>query len=61
MKLSTLNSKMKLCSVGSNSKLSKGDSESVLTLSLSLAPSTMAARGDVCAYKSSGCETFCLG
>lgn len=61
MKLSTLNSKMKLCAVGSNTKLSKGDSDSILTLSLSLAPATMAGRGDVCAFKSKSCEQFCLG
>ena len=61
MKLSTLNSKMKLCSVGSNTKLSKGDSDSILTLSLSLAPATMAGRGDVCAYRSQSCTDYCLG
>lgn len=61
MKLSTLNSKMKLCAVGSNTKLSKGDSDSILTLSLSLAPATMAGRGDICAHRSHSCTEYCLG
>lgn len=61
MKLSTLNGKLKLCSVGANAKLAKGDSDTEITLSLSLAPATMGGRGDVCAHRSVSCTQFCLG
>lgn len=39
MKLSTLNSKLKLLAVSTNAKTSKGDSETELTAILYLAPS----------------------
>ncbi len=48
MKLSTLNSKLNLISVGTNSKTSKGDSEDTLTAILYLTPSDISGYGNVC-------------
>ena len=60
MKLTTLNSKLKLCSVGTNSKTVKGDSDSILTMIMYLSPHTLADRGNVCANATDGCRAICL-
>lgn len=57
--LSTLNSKMKLLSVGTNAKTSKGDSELVLTAIMYLAPHDMSGY-EVCPSSSKGCRNVCL-
>lgn len=59
MKLSTLNSKLQLISVGQNSKTIKGDSDSKLTAIMYLASSTMSGY-DVCEYASDQCRKVCL-
>ena len=48
MKISTLNSKMKLLSVGTNTKTSKGDSDKELTAILYLTPADLSGYGNVC-------------
>lgn len=61
MKLSTLNSKMKLFSCNTNAKTSKGDEEGVAyTAIMYLAPST-ASGYDVCPNASDSCRNVCLG
>lgn len=59
MKLSTLNSKLQLLSVGTNAKTSKGDTEEVLTAIMYLAPHTMSGY-NVCPNSSVGCQNVCL-
>lgn len=61
MKLSTLNSKFNLLSVGQNSKTVKGDNSEHLTAILYLTPHTLAGKGNVCAYATKSCSTYCLG
>lgn len=62
MKLSTLNSKLKLCSIGTNAKTSKSDSkfENTITMILYLAPHTLAGRGNICSHATQGCKDVCL-
>lgn len=62
MKLSTLNSKLKLCSIGTNAKTSKSDSsfEDTLTLIMYLSPHTLGGRGNVCSFATQGCKDVCL-
>ena len=57
--ISSLNSKMKLLSVGTNAKTIKGDSEEVLTAIMYLAPHTMSGY-EVCPNSSEGCRNVCL-
>ncbi len=57
--ISSLNSKLKLLSVGTNAKTSKGDSEEVLTAIMYLAPHNMSGF-DVCPGSSEGCRNVCL-
>lgn len=59
MKLSTLNGKLKLISVGTNAKTSKGDGEDKLTGIMYLAPSDISGY-EVCTSKSIGCAESCL-
>lgn len=64
MKLSTLRSKLKLFSVGTNAKTLKSDKtfQNTLTAILYLAPSTMAGNNyNVCRHASQGCKDLCLG
>lgn len=60
MKLSTLKSKLNLCSVGTNSKTVKGDTDNTLTMIMYLSPHTLAGRGNVCSHASQGCKDTCL-
>lgn len=60
MKLSTLNSKLSLISVGTNAKTIKGDDKETLTAILYLAPSTSSTY-DVCPSSSEACSNNCLG
>lgn len=60
MKLSTLNGKLKLLSVGTNSKTVKGDSEEALTAIMYLSPHTSAGFGNTCSRASEGCKKHCL-
>lgn len=62
MKLSTLNSKLSLLSVGTNSKTSKSDAlyDNTLTAILYLSPYTSGGFGNVCSKASPGCITTCL-
>lgn len=48
MKLSTLNSKLQLISVGTNTKTSKGDTKEKLTAIMYLTPSDLSGYGNVC-------------
>lgn len=59
MKLSTLNSKMTLLSCSTNSKTSKGDSNTKLTSIMYLTPSDQSGF-DVCPNASKGCRKTCL-
>lgn len=59
MKLSTLNSKMTLLSCSTNSKTSKGDSDTKLTSIMYLTPSDLSGY-DVCPSASKGCRKTCL-
>lgn len=59
MQLSTLNSKMKLLSVGTNAKTKKGDSEDALTAIMYLAPAEISGH-EVCPARSEGCTAACL-
>ena len=61
MKLSTLNSKLNLLSIGTNSKTSKGDGSEYLTAILYLSPSDLGGRGNVCKYATNSCKIHCLG
>lgn len=58
-KISTLNSKMKLLSVGTNAKTIKGDTDAELTAIMYLAPHNMSGY-DVCPSSSEGCRNVCL-
>lgn len=61
MKKSTLNSKMKLFSIGTNAKTIKGDEDGVAyTAIMYLAPSTTSGY-DVCPSASASCRQSCLG
>ena len=60
MKLSTLKSRLKLCSIGTNSKTIKGDDESTLTMIMYLSPHTLGGRGNVCSSATQGCRDTCL-
>lgn len=59
MKISTLNSKLHLLSVGTNAKTKKGDSEEAITAIQYLAPSLNSGY-ETCAGKSEGCSAACL-
>lgn len=59
MKISTLNSKLHLLSVGTNAKTKKGDSEKAITAIQYLAPSLNSGY-ETCAGKSEGCSAACL-
>ena len=59
MKLSTLNGKMSLISVGTNAKTKKGDSDLAVTAIMYLAPSTISGY-ETCPSKSKGCSEACL-
>lgn len=59
MKLSTLNSKMTLLSVGTNQKTAKGDSDTKLTSIMYLTPSNLSGY-DICPSASEGCRKACL-
>lgn len=59
MQLSTLNSKMKLLSVGTNAKTKKGDSEEAVTAIMYLAPAEISGN-EVCPSRSPGCTQACL-
>lgn len=59
MKISTLNSKLKLLAVGSNAKTSKGDDDTKLTAIMYLAPALMSGY-NTCTSRSPGCEAACL-
>lgn len=59
MQLSTLNSKMKLLSVGTNAKTKKGDSETAVTAIMYLAPAEISGH-EVCPARSEGCTKACL-
>lgn len=60
MKLSTLNGKLKLLSIGTNSKTSKGDSDIAITAIMYLSPYNSAGYGNVCSKASPGCIESCL-
>ena len=57
--ISSLNSKLKLLSVGTNAKTVKGDSTEVLTAIMYLAPHDMSGY-EVCPSSSTGCRNVCL-
>ena len=59
MKISTLNSKLHLLSVGTNAKTKKGDSKEAITAIQYLAPSLNSGY-ETCAGKSEGCSAACL-
>ena len=59
MKISTLNSKLHLLSVGTNAKTKRGDSEEAITAIQYLAPSLNSGY-ETCAGKSEGCSAACL-
>ena len=59
MKISTLNSKLHLLSVGTNAKTRRGDSEEAITAIQYLAPSLNSGY-ETCAGKSEGCSAACL-
>ena len=59
MKISTLNSKLHLLSVGTNAKTKKGDSEEAITAIQYLAHSLNSGY-ETCAGKSEGCSAACL-
>lgn len=59
MKLSTLNSKLNLLSVGTNAKTIKGDVDNRLTAIQYLAPSIESGY-DACPHASEGCRSVCL-
>lgn len=59
MKLSTLNSKLKLFNVGSNAKTKKGDDDVNLTAIMYLASSDISGH-DVCVKASPQCRAMCL-
>lgn len=59
MKLSTLNAKLNLLAVGTNSKTIKSDDEEYLTAILYLAPSTNSGY-NTCPKASEGCKQACL-
>lgn len=59
MKLSTLNSKMKLLAVGTNAKTAKGDDDNKITAIMYLAPATISGY-EVCPNRSKGCTDSCL-
>ena len=59
MKISTLNSKLHLLSVGNNAKTKKGDSEEAITAIQYLA-SSLNSGYETCAGKSEGCSAACL-
>lgn len=60
MKLSTLNSKLNLLSVGTNAKTVKGDGEDALTAIMYLSPHTSAGYGNICSAATAGCIQGCL-
>lgn len=59
MKLTTLNSKLKLFNVGSNAKTKKGDDDDNLTAIMYLASSDISGY-DVCEQASPQCKAMCL-
>ena len=59
MKLSTLNGKMNLLAIGTNSKTAKGDDDTKLTAIMYLAPAEISGY-EVCPNRSEGCTNSCL-